>query len=83
MNKIVIIGANQGALVAGELLGKQGYNVALYEKSKKEDVAYPWHDNMAPATFKRIGIPLPPENIASKKDKDWTFIPPDKKRALQ
>ncbi len=82
MSKIVIVGANQGALVSGELLGKQGYEVILFEKNKKEEVAYPWHDNMSPATFKRIGIPLPPQSIATKKDKDWTFIPPDKKSSF-
>ncbi len=82
MSKIVIIGANQGALVAGELLGKAGYEVTVFEKCKKEDVAYPWHDNMTPATFKRIGLPLPPESIAKKKDKDWNFIPPDKKTSF-
>ncbi len=79
MSKIIIIGANQGALVAGELLGKQGYEVTLFEKNKKEKVSYPWHDNMTPATFQRIGIPLPPAPIAVKKDADWTFYPPDKK----
>ncbi len=83
MSKIVIVGANQGALVAGELLGKQGYDVTLYEKNKKDNVGYPWHDNMTPSTFERIGIPLPPEPIARKKDKDWTFIPPDKKSSFQ
>ncbi len=79
MSKIILIGANQGALVAGELLGKQGYDVTLYEKNKRDEVAYPWHDNMAPATFERIGIPYPPESVAVKKDADWTFYPPDKK----
>ncbi len=79
MSKIVIIGANQGALVAGELLGKQGYKVVIYEKNKREDVSYPWHDNMTPSTFERIGLPLPPESVAVKKDSDWTFYPPDKK----
>ncbi len=83
MSKIIIIGANQGALVAGELLGKQGYDVTLYEKCKKENVGYPWHDNMTPSTFERIGIPLPPKPIAKKKDKDWTFIPPNKKNSFQ
>ncbi len=82
MSKIVIVGANQGALVLGEFLGKQGYDVTVYEKNKKENVAYPWHDNMAPATFKRIGLPLPPESVAAKKDKDWTFFPPDKKTSF-
>ncbi len=82
MSKIIIVGANQGALVLGEFLGSQGYDVTLYEKNKKENVAYPWHDNMAPATFKRIGLPVPPESIAAKKDKDWTFIPPDKKTSF-
>ncbi len=79
MSKIVIIGANQGALVAGELLGKQGYEVVIYEKNKRENVSYPWHDNMTPSTFERIGFPLPPESVAVKKDSDWTFYPPDKK----
>ncbi len=79
MADVIVIGANQGALLLGELLGKQGYNVTLYEKNKKEDVAYSWHDNMSPATFARVGIPLPPKDIATKKDKDWTFYPPDKK----
>ncbi len=82
MSKIVIIGANQSALVLGEFLGRQGYDVTLYEKNKQEDVAYPWHDNMAPATFKRIGLPLPPESVATKKDKNWTFIPPNKKTSF-
>ncbi len=79
MSRIVIIGANQGALVAGELLGKQGYEVLIYEKSKKDAVSYPWHDNMTPSTFERIGFPLPPESVAVKKEADWTFYPPDKK----
>lgn len=82
MSKIIIVGANQGALVLGELLGKQGYEVTLYEKLKRQDVAYPWHDNMAPATFGRIGLPVPPASIAIKKEKDWTFIPPDKKTSF-
>lgn len=82
IGKIVIIGANQGALTAAELLGKQGYTVVLYEMRKKNDVSYPWHDYMAPATFARIGMPVPPESIAKPKDKDWTFIPPDKKTSL-
>ncbi len=82
MSKIVIIGANQGALVAAELLAGQGYEVILFEKNKKENVSYPWHDNMTPATFGRIGLPLPPESVAKIKDKDWTFIPPDKKTSF-
>lgn len=63
-------------------MGKQGYDVALYEMNSKNDVSYPWHDYMAPATFARIGMPIPPENIAKPKDKDWTFIPPDKKTSF-
>ncbi|MGN1442589.1 MAG: NAD(P)/FAD-dependent oxidoreductase, partial [Acutalibacteraceae bacterium] len=54
----------------------------LYERNRKNDVSYPWHDYMAPATFARIGMPVPPENIAKPKDKDWTFIPPNKKTSF-
>ncbi len=79
MSKIIIIGANQGALAAGEFLGALGYDVTLFEKCRKENVSYPWHDNMTPSTFKRIGMPVPPESVATVKDKDWCFFPPDKK----
>ncbi len=82
MSKIIIIGANQGALVLGELLGKQGYDVTLYEKCSKEDVSYPWHDNMSPSTFVRAGLPIPPKSVATVKDKDWFFIPPTKQSEL-
>ncbi len=79
MSKIVIVGANQGALFLGELLGKQGYDVTLYEKQKKEDVAYPWHDIIAPGIFEQVGLPFPPSPITEKKESEWTFISPDKK----
>lgn len=81
-HKILIVGANQGALTAAELLGKQGYDVVVYEMRKQEDVSYPWHDYMAPSVFERIGMPVPPEPIAKPKEADWTFIPPDKKTCL-
>ncbi len=82
MTKIVIIGANQGALVAGELLAKQGYDVTIYEKKPREEVAYPWHDNMSPSAFVRAGLPIPPSDVATVKDKDWFFIPPTKQSEL-
>lgn len=82
MKRVVIVGANQGALVLGELLGKQGYQVTLYEKKEEGQVAYPWHDNMSPSAFVRAGLPIPPEGIATVKRDDWFFIPPTKQSEL-
>ena len=80
--KIVIIGANQNALVFAELAAKAEFEVTLYEAKEKEEVAYDWTDDMAPITFSQIGLPMPPSEIYCKK-RNWTFVPPNKAKFLK
>lgn len=77
MNKIVVIGANQCALVFAELAANAGFDVTLYEKKSKSGVAYDWTDDMAPETFGEIGLPLPPDDIYYRK-RPWAFVSPQK-----
>lgn len=80
--KIIVIGANQNALVFAEFAAKADFEVVLYEAKEKDEVAYDWTDDMAPATFAQIGLPMPPKDVFSRK-RNWTFVPPSKQKFLQ
>ena len=75
---IVIVGANQSALVLARLLGEKGFDVRVYEKESRENVAYDWHDDMHPSAFAAADIPLPDEPFWFPKG-DWSFVSPDEK----
>lgn len=77
-NKIAIVGANQGALALAVFAAKAGFEVSLYEAKQQKDMAYDWTDDMAPDTFSRIGLPMPPAKIYERK-RNWSFIPPEKR----
>lgn len=73
--RIVIVGANQGGALLAEFLGKQGFEVTVFERSKCGEVSYDWHDDMNPSVYKRVGIePLSSEYSFPKGH--WSFIPP-------
>ncbi len=78
MKKVVIIGGNQGGLAMAYKLGSMGYDVTLFEKLKREDVAYDWHDYLNPAVFERLGLSLI-DIEHSDKNKNWTFVSPNEK----
>ncbi len=77
MKKIVVIGANQSGLSFARFAAEQGFCVKVFEAKKKEQVAYNWTDDMVEETFAMVGLPLPPEEIHTRK-RSWTFIPPSK-----
>ncbi len=81
MSKIIVVGANQTGILCAELLGKQSHEVHVYEKCEKDVVAYPWHDDMTPSAFARIGIDMPPSDMYHP-NRDIVFISPDKKTKL-
>ena len=81
MKKIIVIGGNQGALAMAYKLGNIGYDVTVYEKKAREDVAYDWYDDIDPEIFSELNIPLPPENTFFKK-KPWSFINPSETIAV-
>ncbi|MCQ2602744.1 MAG: FAD-dependent monooxygenase, partial [Clostridia bacterium] len=66
MAKILVAGAGHGGLVAAAQLAKNGFDVTLFEKGKKEDLGHDWEDRF---TFSIL------ENIVGKKidDKDWRY----------
>lgn len=82
MSKIIIIGGNQGALAMAYKLGDIGHEVTVYEKKAKDEVAYDWYDDIDPAIFAEMNIPLPPEGTFFKKS-PWSFINPSETLAVK
>ena len=74
--RVIIVGANQASLTLAEFLGKGGLDVCVYEKEKRENVSYDWHDDMHPSVFDKVGIPMPDSSIYFPKG-DWSFVSPD------
>jgi len=75
MKKIAIAGAGVGGVVCAYYLAKNGYDVTVYERRRREDVAYDWHDDIAIESFEAVGLGMPPADIYYPK-RNWTFIPP-------
>lgn len=73
--KILVAGAGHGGLVAGAYLAEKGFDVEVYEKGKREELGYDWHDTIKNFTFDLAGI-----KDIDKKDihyrKDNVFYPP-------
>ncbi len=57
--KIIVAGAGHGGLVAAALLSRDGFDVTVYEKQKREEMGYDWNDCMNPSVFDRLQIPRP------------------------
>ncbi len=76
MKKVVVIGLGHGGLVAAQKLAKAGFDVAILEKKAKEEIGYPWEDDIRFDIFSRINIPAPPEELYCQKTQRC-FIAPD------
>ncbi len=59
MKKIIVAGAGHGGLTAACNLAKNGFEVTVFEKSKREDLGYDWHDSMNYDAFDKAGIERP------------------------
>ena len=81
MKKAIIVGGNQGGLNMARCLAEVGFEVELFEKKTRADVAYDWTDDMDPKIFDELGLPLPDEKGWFHK-KDWTFVNPNEKVKL-
>lgn len=66
MKKILIAGSGHGGLTAAYNLAKAGFEVTVFEKRKREDLGYDWHDAMNYDAFDNAGIPRPPEDYITK-----------------
>lgn len=66
MKKIIVAGAGHGGLTAAFNLAKNGFDVTVYEKGKREDLGYDWHDSMNYDAFDKAGIERPDESLIRK-----------------
>ena len=55
MKNILVAGAGHGGLSAAAILAKNGYNVTVLEKSRREDIGHDWHDAMDIPAFITVG----------------------------
>jgi flavin-dependent dehydrogenase len=74
MKKIIVAGAGHGGITAAAYLAKQGYSVEVFEKRKREELGYDWHDTIANNTFEYAGIKVDQKDYTVRKDS--TFFPP-------
>jgi len=75
MKKIVIAGAGHGGLTAAGYLAAQGYSVEVYEKRKRDELGYDWHDTIAASTFEYAGIKVGKDEYTGRPNS--TFFPPN------
>lgn len=61
MKRVIVAGCGHGGLSAAASLAKAGYDVTVFEKRKREELGYDWHDSMRRNTFEKAEIPLPDE----------------------
>jgi len=66
MKKIIVAGAGHGGLTAAYNLAKNGFEVTVFEKNKKENLGYDWHDSMNFDAFDKSGIERPDASLIRK-----------------
>lgn len=73
MRKILVAGAGHGGITCAYNLAKEGYDVTVLERKKKEDLGYDWHDCLSEYAFKVPEIPEPKsEDIIHVKTRGFT-----------
>ena len=80
--KIIVAGGGHGGIACAMLLGKEGFDVTVYEKNSRENMGYDWTDIFNGKAFDDIGLPVPP------KDKilnliNMSFVPPSERIILR
>lgn len=63
MSKILVAGAGHGGLTAAINLAKNGYEITVIEKNKREDMGHDWHDWLNMNAFDLSGIERPSEDM--------------------
>ncbi len=76
MHKVAVAGAGHGGLVAAAKLAQAGYDVAVYEKKKEEDLGYDWEDRFTFDLLEKITGKKLPES-AWRYRGDCAFLSPD------
>lgn len=80
--KIVVAGGGHGGIAVASILGKNGFDVTVYEKNPRDNMGYDWTDIFDPKSLSKAGIPMPDESLFEYKT-DMTFYSPDEKTAIK
>ncbi len=64
MRNIIVAGAGHGGLAAAYNLAKDGYNVTVFEKSKRVELGHDWHDVIDLTAFDYCGMPRPQDYLS-------------------
>lgn len=75
MKKIVVAGCGHGGLTAAANLAKNGYNVKIFEKMKREELGYDWHDSVGKKIFETSDVPSPDESCYLPADRMCYYNP--------
>ncbi len=81
MKKVAVVGMGQGGMVAAIYLQRAGFSVTVFEKAKRGEVSYRWHDDIRSDIFSLTGLDMPSEGIYRQKSK-WLFVSPNEKFTL-
>ena len=80
--KIIVAGGGHGGIAAGAILARNGYDVTVYEKNKREDMGYDWTDIFDRKGLFAVGMGMPDEDKYKLKN-DMTFYSPSMKTPLR
>lgn len=73
--KIIVAGGGHGGIAAASVLSKNGFDVTVYEKQKREDMGHDWTDVFDKKGFTAADMELPsPDKYTLKTD--MTFYGP-------
>ncbi len=75
MKKIIVAGCGHGGLTAAAALSKNGYDVTVIEKSKKDELGYDWHDSVLTNLFVNAGMPVPEDAYYLPADRMCYYNP--------
>lgn len=82
MRKIIVAGAGHGGLSAAINLARDGYDVTVIEKQKREEMGYNWEDAIELAAFDFAGIERPDRSIYIKSH-HMAYMSPDGQHVLR
>lgn len=80
--KIIVAGGGHGGIAVASILGRNGFDVTVYEKNSRDDMGYDWTDIFDPKALLAAGIPMPEENLFEYKT-NMTFYSSDEKNAIE
>ncbi len=76
-NKIIVAGGGHGGIAAAAMLAKEGFDVTVYERFKKNKLGYDWTDIFAPGALKIAGVGMPDSDKFCYKE-NMTFYSPNR-----